>query len=245
MTTLTAAHQVFATPELLEPILLGLLSQLYMLSDREDPRSVRTHHNTRIILSLLAYRRVCRSFNASITTSVHLRRALFLSPYQPEDRSWSCGSGSGQVGNLPVALQSYYRAPATRIAPTLNPVVQTTFPGYHFRFWHLSLEASGNRYCAYLIITRKDMERYWAVTVAHHRVLESMYLSQPPIEALDATIWDERDETKEYIGRTTELDDPRIGEEGGEGLTVAIVHTKIAGMFERYWDLAAIKLTTV
>lgn len=72
-----------------------------------------------------------------------------------------------------------------------------------------------------------------------------MLLSQPPIEALDASIWDERDETKEYIGRTTELETPRIGCEGGKGLTVAEVHWRVGEIFERYRDLAAIKLTTV
>lgn len=241
----SAAHQVLSTPELLEPILLSLLDRLHTLSDREDPRSVRTHHNARVLLALLSIRQVSCHFNALITTSIHLRRALFLSSHQPAGRSWDCGSGSGQVGNLPVALRSYYRSPATQVSPILNPIVQTAFPGYHFRFWHLSLEASGNRYCAYLIITRKDMERYQAITSAHSRMVQRMFLSQPPIEALDASIWDERDETKEYIGRTTELADPRIGSEGGGGLTVNEVHRRVGEMFEQHRDLAAIKLTTV
>ena len=241
MSTPSAAHQVLSTPELLEPILLSLLFRLHTLSDREDPRSVRTHHNARILLSLLSLRQVSRQFNALITTSIHLRRALFLSPHKPSGRSWDCG----KVDNLPVALRSYYRAPATQASPTLNPIVQTAFAGYHFRFWHLSFEASGNRYCAYLIITRKDLERYQAITAAHPRWIQQMLLSQPPIEALDASIWDERDETKEYTGRTTELEDPRIGCEGGGGLTVAEVHRRVGEMFELYRDLAAIKLTTV
>ena len=243
--TESAVYQALSTPELLEPILLSLLTRLHILSDREDPRSVRTHHNARILRALLALRQVSRTFNAVITSSIHLRRALFLSPHQPAGRSWDCGNGIGEIGNLPASLRSYYRAPATQVSPVLNPIVQTTFSGYHFRFWHLSLEASGNRYCAYLIITRKDMERYQSITASHARILQRMLLSQPPIEVLDASIWDERDETKEYTGRTTELEDSRIGREGGPGLTAADVHTHVGAMFEKHRDLAAIKLTTV
>ena len=184
----SAVDQVLATPELLEPILLCLLTHTHALSDREDPRSVRTHHNARVLQSLLCLRQVSRNFDALILTSVHLRRALFLTPHSPSGRSWDCGNGAGRGDRLPVALRSYYRVPAAQVSPTLTPIVQTKFPAYHFRFWHLSLEASGNRYCAYLIITRKDMERYQTITTSHRRLVSQMLLSQPPIEALDASI---------------------------------------------------------
>lgn len=94
-----------------------------------------------------------------------------------------------------------------------------------------------------MIITRDDVRRYRAVTSSKTKMLDKMLLSQPPTLGLEAMIWDDRDETKEYIGRTTDLDDMRI--ESEKGLTVGEVHRRVGELFDRYQDVPAIKLTTV
>lgn len=234
----SACQQVLATPELLDLILVPLLSQLKEPLEREDPRSPKTRLNAGILQDLLSLRHINRTFDAVLASSVPLRRGLFLMPDYPHNRSWSCES----AGQLPAVLRSYYRCPALKSPPLLNPIVQVTFPSYHFRYWHLSPEASGNMYCAYLIITRDDMRRYRAITAGKEKILERMLLSQPPAVALEAMIWDERDETKEYLGRTTELADPII--RCDKGLTVGEVHRQVDDIFNRHGDVPAIKLTT-
>lgn len=236
---LSPTSQVFATPELLEPILLCLLSQLETVSDREDPRSARTHDNAGILKHLLSLHLIDRSFNALLSTSVHLKRALFVTPDVQSSRSWVCDTNA----ILSESLGEYYGVPMAGKAPLLNPMVQTTFPSYHFRFWHLSLEATGNRYCAYLILTREDIATYRTTLLGgENKILDRMLLSQPPITTLEAMIWDERDETKDYIGRTSALEDSFI--ECESGLTVGEVHRKVGAMFARHTDVPAIKLTT-
>lgn len=94
-----------------------------------------------------------------------------------------------------------------------------------------------------MIITRDDIRRYRAVNADEKKMLGRMLLSQPPALALEAMIWDERDETKEYLGRTTELENPLI--ESEKGLTVSQVHCRVGEMFDRHDDVPAIKLTTV
>ena len=97
---------------------------------------------------------------------------------------------------------------------------------------------------AYLIITRRDVP---AVALrsgtGQGKSISSMLLAQPPPEALEATIWEEKYETKEYVGRTTKLEDPVIACESG--VTIGLVHEKVAKMFDDHPDVAAIKLTTV
>lgn len=235
----TASARVLATPELLELILVPLLSQLREPLEREDPRSQKTRLNANILSDLLSLRRVNHDFDAVLKSSILLRRGLFLAPDNPPNRSWSCES----AGQLPAVLRSFYRCPALKSPPLLNPIAQTTFPSYHFRYWHLSPEASGNKYCAYLIITRDDLRRYRAIAAGTKKILDEMLLSQPPAIALEAMIWDERDETKEYIGRTTELANPLI--QCDKGLTVGDVHRQVGGIFDQHVDVPAIKLTTV
>ena len=70
-----------------------------------------------------------------------------------------------------------------------------------------------------------------------------MLLSQPPCTTLEAVIWEERDETKDYVGRTSRLKDPIITCE--TGLTIGMVHERVEKMFDEHRDVAAIKLTTV
>lgn len=138
---------------------------------------------------------------------------------------------------------SYYRAPSLR-APVLNPIIQVTFPSYHFRFWHLSLEASGNKHCAYMIITRRDLPALdMRERTGQGRIISEMLLSQPPCIALEATIWEERDETKDYVGRTSSFSDPVI--RCDTGLTIGVVHGRVGEMFKEHTDVAAIKLTTL
>lgn len=235
----TATARVLATPELLELILLPLLGQLREPLEREDPRSPKTRQNSSILLDLLGLRRVNRDFDSIIISSVQLKRGLFLAPDYPPTRSWSCES----AGQLPAILRSFYRCPALKSPPVLNPIAQTTFPNYHFRYWHLDPAASGNKYCAYLIVTRDDVRKYRAITAGQEKILDRMLLSQPPALALDAMIWDDRDETKEYLGRTTDLEDMRI--ESEKGVTVGDVHRRVGELFDRYQDVPVIKLTTV
>ena len=70
-----------------------------------------------------------------------------------------------------------------------------------------------------------------------------MQLSQPPCTALKAMIWEERDETKDYVGKTSALKDPMILCDGG--VTLGQVHEKVNRLFDEHQDLTAIKLTTV
>lgn len=70
-----------------------------------------------------------------------------------------------------------------------------------------------------------------------------MLLSQPPCSALEATIWEEKDETKDYVGRTSTIRDPVISRD--DGVTIGLVHERVGWMFEQHPDVAAIKLTTV
>lgn len=235
----TAAGKVLATPELLELILVPLLGQWREPLEREDPRSQKTRLNAKILLDLLSLRRVNHTFDAVLTSSISLKRSLFLCPEYPPNRSWSCES----AGQLPAILRSFYRCPALKSPPLLNPIAQTTFPSYHFRYWHLSPETSGNKYCAFLIITRDDIRRYRATAAGKEKILERMLLSQPPAVALEAMVWEERDETKEYIGRITGLEDPLI--QSDQGLTIGDVHRRVGEMFDLYSDVPAIKLTTV
>ncbi|KAK6432664.1 hypothetical protein LTR95_011163 [Oleoguttula sp. CCFEE 5521] len=222
--------QVLRTPELLEQILLCLLDDLHPLREREDPRSVRTDHNASVLKHLLSLRRVNTTFNVLVISSLQLRRALYLYPAISRTRGWHCAGLTG----------------ATLDAPILNPVVQTTFPSYQFRFWHLSLEASGNKYCALMIITRDDIHQYCRrASSVKGKLLPKMQLSIPPMAGMEAVIWEERDETKDYVGRTTELEDCVIRPTDGKGLMVDELHDRVGEMFEKHKDVAAIKLTTL
>lgn len=230
----TSAERVFALPELLEPILLFLLEDLSPLKYQEDPRCTRVYNNADILRHLLRCTQVCKQWKHSIERSAPIQRALFLLPDPNSDRTWTQGhSETGDTGVKTSPLQP----------PVLNPVIQTIFKSYHFRYWHLSFEASGNRHCAYMIVEKRDIHDLKSrATTGQGRNISNMLLSQPPCLALEATIWDERDETKDYVGRTTELRDPMISNE--KGLTIGMVHKRVAEMFAEHPDVSAIKLTT-
>jgi len=228
----SASERTFATPELMEHILSFLIDKLHQIRYGEDPRSVKTYKNADWLLHLLHCSEVNRTWNHGIRGSKVLQRALFLEPDQRQGRNWDV--------NLP---KSSVIGPHLQ-APVLNPIIQTIFKAYHFRYWHLSLEASNNKYTAYLIITRRDLPDLGALAkTGQGRTISRMLLSQPPCTALDSVVWGDRDETRDYVGRTTTLRDSRIYCE--DGLTLEIVHDRVAEMFEEHPDVVAIKLVTM
>lgn len=231
----TPVERVFALPELLEPILLCLLEDLSPLRYQEDPRCTRVYNNANILRHLLHCSQVCKQWKNSIERSAPIQRALFLLPDPNSDRTWT--QGHDELSDAGPKTESPLQP------PVLNPVIQTIFKSYHFRYWHLSFEASGNRHCAYMIVEKRDIpDLISRATTGQGRNISNMLLSQPPCLALEATIWDERDETKDYVGRTTELRDPMISDE--KGLTIGMVHKRVAEMFAEHPDVSAIKLTT-
>ena len=236
---LLATQRAFATPELLEHILAYLLCQLLPLTDQEDPRSVRVHGNASVLRQLLRCSEVSRDWNQCILGSKRLQRALYLLPNYGTERSWDVCASATRARQL----YTNNRAPNLR-APQLNPIIQTTFPSYHFRFWRVSLESTGNKHCAYLIINRRDMPAvHLRLCTGQAKGISDMLLSQPPCTALEATIWEERDESKEYVGRTTRLETPTISCE--TGVTMGMVHERVGKMFDKHHDVTAIKLTTM
>jgi hypothetical protein len=236
---ISSTERVFALPELLEPILLYLLEELSPLSYQEDPRNSRVYNNANVLQHLLNCNQVCKQWKSAIQHSTPIQRALFLLPDAHSDRTWT--QDHSKTDDMDVEA-SPIQSPIQ--PPTLNPIIQTTFKSYHFRYWHLSFEASGNKHCAYMIIERRDIPDFKARAITGQgRNISDMLLSQPPCTALEATIWDERDETKDYVGRTTELQDPVISNDGG--LTIGMVQKKVAEMFAEHRDVSAIKLTTM
>lgn len=228
-------ERVFALPELLEPILLCLLEDLSPLEYQEDPRNARVSSNADILRHLLSCNQVCKQWKSTIKNSAPIQRALYLLPDPNSNRTWT----QGHIERNHSDLMTNPPQP-----PTLNPIIQTIFKSYHFRYWHLSFEASGNKHCAYLIIEKRDIPdfKYRAAT-GQGRNVSNMLLSQPPCTVLEATIWDERDETKDYVGRTMELRDGMVRCEGG--LTIGMVQERVKEMFDEHPDVSAIKLTTV
>lgn len=235
----SATQRTFATPELLEHILAYLLFFLHPVTDQEDPRSVKVHSNAKYLQHLLRCTQVSRDWHECILGSSRLRRAIFWDADPKTVRSWDIAASATRAR----LLYSYYTAPHFR-APQLNPVIQTTFPAYHFRFWHLSPRSTGNKHCAYLIITRRDVPAIkLREQTGQGKNISRMLLSQPPCTVLEATIWEERDEMKERIGRTSRLQDPVIRCE--TGVTIGMIHDRVAKMFDRHQDVPAIKLITM
>jgi hypothetical protein len=235
----SSIERVFALPELLEPILLYLLEELSPLSYQEDPRNSRVYDNANVLQHLLNCSQVCKQWKSTIQHSAPIQRALFLLPDPNNDRTWTQNHSKTDDRDVQT---SPIRPP--KQPPTLNPIIQTTFKSYHFRYWHLSFEASGNKHCAYMIIERRDIPDFKARAITGQgRNISDMLSSQPPCTALEATIWDERDETKDYVGRTMELQDPVISDDAG--LTIGMVQRKVAEMFAEHRDVSAIKLTTM
>lgn len=197
--------------------------------DFEDPRSVKTHANATLLTSILNLSQVSRFFGQTVLQTKYLRRALYFLPDPTTSRSWTPTLGAQN-------LTGTYRAPS-RSAPSLNPIIQTTFPSYNLRFSYLG---SMPKHQAIMIVTRRDIP---AKDMGGIKTFSNMLLTQPPCTAMEATIYEERDETKEYVARTTRLEDPRI--EAETGITLGMVHQRVGEMFERHGDVVAIRLATV
>ena len=240
----SAAERVFAIPELLEHILTFLLWDLLPITDHEDPRSRRVFVNARILKHLLLCTEVNHVWRQSILRSSRFRRFLYLIPDYSTARSWDHDAESSHAKRGRRGLLGNYYTLPSACAPQLNPIIQTTFSTYHFRFWHLNVEVTGNRHCAYLIITRRDIPAVHLRTRSGQgRSISEMLLSQPPCMELRATIWEERDIMKDYVGKTSALKDPTI--RCDTGVTLGLLHESVKRMFDEHRDVTAIKLTTV
>ncbi|KAF2484178.1 hypothetical protein BDY17DRAFT_295146 [Neohortaea acidophila] len=254
---LSDVQRVFAVSELLEHILLNLPSQLLSILDNEDPRSVRVYNNARILSHLLRLTEVNRQWHQCIHGSKRLQRALFL---QADSKP-----GRPSVTSSPAfSRRRKLIAPTLSLTipwfPQLNPIIQSTFPSYHFRFWRstlpLVLEAQpgGHMYsfeepkgqgldCFALMIFRCDVPaiKLRAIT-GQGRSISKMQLSKPPCVALQCSIWDERDETRDYVGLTKSLAPSVIRSD--EGVTLGMVHEAASKCFDEYRDVSCIKFTT-
>lgn len=240
LATMSAMQQVFATTELFDYILSYLLDAIHTITDQEDPRSVKTHHNARVLQNLLRSSRVSRQWHNHILGSTFIKRALFYTSDPTTQRAWAPAHPS-------IDAVASYRPPALD-APMLNPVIQTTFPSYNFRFCWNSSAGNGShatpRHCAFLIITKRDLPNLQArKATGQGRCLSEMLFAQPPCTALEGAIYEEIDDMKEYLGRTTSLKDPIIRCE--QGLTLGVVHERVKEMFDKHPDVVAINLTTI
>ncbi|UJO11243.1 hypothetical protein CLAFUW4_01788 [Fulvia fulva] len=237
---MSAMQQVFATTELFDYILSYVLDATHCIADQEDPRSVKTHHNARLLQNLLRSSRVDRQWRNHILGSTYTKGALFYISDPTTQRAWEQTHPRSSTGAV-------YR-PVDVHAPTLNPIIQTTFPSYNFRFcFNTSVGEDCQatpRHSAFLIITKRELPNLQTreATGQGCRIPE-MLLAQPPCVALKAAIYEEIDDMKEYLGRTTSLTDPVIRCE--QGLTLGMVHERVGAMFEKHPDVAAINLTTL
>ncbi|KAI7196485.1 hypothetical protein KC324_g4461, partial [Hortaea werneckii] len=237
---MTAMERTFATPELLELILAYLLHDIVAPLPQEDPRSITTHESARKLHDLLRCSEVNRTWQDCMLGSKFLQRSLFLSPDFISQRSWHYG---GEQDRDVYNAMAFPPTSHSR-TPLLNNMLQVTFPGYYLRFWRLSPVAGGSRHCAYMIIARKDMPNLKERSnTGQGRTISNMLLSQPPCTELEASIWEERDESKDYRDCTTSLRDPFLSCDSG--LTMGAVHEKMAVMFREHPDVVAVKLTTV
>lgn len=95
-----------------------------------------------------------------------------------------------------------------------------------------------------MIVTRRDIPAVkLRELTGQGQTLSNMLLTQPPCSVMEATIYEERDETKEYVERTTSLADPMIVSE--DGITLGMVHERVSEMFDQHRDVVAIRLATL
>lgn len=241
---LSAVHRVQAIPELLEQILLYLPNQLLSIQDDEDPRSVRVYNNARILDHLLRLTQVSRHWYRCIHGSTRLQRILFLQPESNFARPCIDASPSFVRRRKLVAPSLCLCIPRSS---QLNPIIQSTFPSYQLRFQRSigppepASPRLGDVFA--LMIFRCDVPatRLRAIT-GQGRTISNMQLSQPPCVGLQCTIWDERDETREYVGLTKRLAPSMIWSD--EGVTLGMVHEAASKWFDEYRDVSCIKFTT-
>ena len=220
----SSADRVFAIPELFEHIFTYVLLQMMRVAEQENPRSVKTHANARVLLEILRCSRVNWTWYRGLRGSSLLQSFLFLAHRRNPTRS----------------DESEPRRPAL----VLNPVIQDTFPSYNFRLCRETIFGYPERFYGFMIITKRYLPAIKLRSLTFQGLsISSMFLTQPPCTAIEASIYEERDESKEYVGRTFHLRDPII--ECEQGVTLELVHRRVTEMFAEHSDVSAIKLTTV
>lgn len=231
----SSLEQVFSTHELLEHILSSLFDGTSSLwSDgtwRNDWRTIRS--NAAIIKQVLLVSRVNRQFRTLVITSPKIQKQLYLKPDENSPRSWT----RSPAHNLPSELSCYYRATSEPSGPELNPVIQAMSPALPLRFWNLT----GDKYCAFLIFSRDDVSGY--ISRHSNTSFSRMLLSQPPCKRLFCEVFEDRDPSRDYVGKTNDLSKPYLSNE--TGLTIAMVFDRMVDMFEKHQDIAGIKLVTI
>jgi hypothetical protein len=234
----SAAQRVIAVPELLDHILLCLLQDLIPPTNRDDVRSENTKRNAQLLRTLLRCSEIGTAWHRSIFHGPEqLRKSLFLEAELEDSRSWQ------QVSDLYPNQQSYYRGLALR-APVLNPVIQTAYADYHFRYWRSGLGAEGPRHHAYLIITRRHIgHARQSISAGLGAGIRNMLLAQPPPTELTATVWERNDQLRDFNARTTGISDPVI--RCRDGVRLDLVLAKVGLMFDEHEDVTSIKVTTV
>jgi hypothetical protein len=234
----SAAEQVIAVPELLDQILFALLQDLVPPTNRDDVRSRNTQLNAELIRTLLRCSEIGKAWHRSVFHGPEqLKKSLFLHAEPEDQRSWQ------QVSGLYPNQQSYYRGLALK-APVLNPVIQTAYADYHFRYWRSGLGAEGPRHHAYLIITRRHISHARKlIAEGMGGTIRNMLLAQPPPTELTATIWERNDQLKAFSERTTGIADPIV--KCHEGVRLDLVLAKVGRMFDEHDDVTSIKVTTV
>lgn len=238
---MNAVDQVFGIPELLELIILHTLDSLDYLDGLGDARPQNTFQRAHQLTSTLTVAQVNRQFHEVFQNSIKLQRRLFLAPDHSTSRSWK----AKPKHELPDVLQMFYICVLESSLPLMNPMIQVEFSNFPFRFWNLPYKTSGGKHCAFMIVTRDDMVRFQRMHLQDGcgTVVTRMYLSQPPCTALQCDIFEDRDETREYVGRTTSLEESLIARE--DGLTIGYLYGRLSKIFDSHKDIARVKLMTV
>ncbi|KAF2719436.1 hypothetical protein K431DRAFT_286727 [Polychaeton citri CBS 116435] len=236
--------RVYGTVELLEYILLQILSDLHEVAAREDPRSHKSYHNARRISQVLRLTQVNRHWRSCILNSPHLSQALFLKPSTNSDhRSWYWSPSNAVISTASDGL-------ARPKPPTLNPTIQVAFPWSPFRFWHLPLEQSNYTHVAYIVMKKEDvMDPTGECKEVKHlfdlniSVLDELLLSQPPIRAMEASVWD-RDYTN-WVEPGPILSQWLERVEFPNGATFGELRKRVQSMFIEHPEALSVRLITV
>ncbi|KAJ9626502.1 hypothetical protein H2203_004135 [Taxawa tesnikishii (nom. ined.)] len=253
----TAAQRVLAIPELLELILSNVPTPPPVSTttglpapEADDPRSAELATYAASLRSLLRVQRVCSQWRETIKASTPLQKALFLA-----------AADEGEIGEPP---RSWDATRGSR--PVLNPVVQAGWQRWHCRFLtHIPLEQMSNRYSAYMVLSRGDVEAFRASAARRPRCVEGMVLSQPPCKEVAAIVWERYDPRERNSGEDDAEDDDdddanqgrrqrmsmafysvkKIKADETRKLTVGLLLERVGEMFGRDKTLKAIKVCTV
>ena len=220
------AERVFATPELFENIFKFVLAQMLGVTKQENPRSVKTHVNARILMQILRCSRVNRSWQRCMLGSHLLQKSLFLTTYPNMGRKWEREQGS--------------------LAPMLNPIIQDTFPKYGFCLCADTTigNQTSERYAAIMIINKRDLLcTQMKSSTRQGRNISAMFLTQPPCTTMEASLWLERVDRTDFFGRPFSVKDSAIKCE--DGLTLGYVHQRVKEIFAEHPDAPAIRLMTI